>query len=442
MVKALLLFRLPGAPFVHELALHSAGYDRGGGRLSGLSLCAGAGGLDLGLHLAVPCYRTVGYVEREAYAAAALVARMEDAALDSAPVWGDVASFDSKPWRGIVDIIHGGYPCQPFSIAGRRQGTADPRHLWPHFARIIGECEPRFVFLENVAHHLRLGFPEVAAELVGLGYRLAAGIFAASEVGAPHRRERLFALACRANDAMADPARLCRSPLERRQSHRVAAPVADAASQRQREPADETGAVAIGGSARDEPRNLGVAVADAASARQPLAREPGAGGEIRDAGGRQEPERRGGPVADAADGQLSLTRRRTAERTRSRPDGAGIPRGSMADPESERRGQTGESKPHPRHPVVDDANRARPQGWRGQSGEHAGERPAWPPGPEDADGWREFLKRAPDLEPAVCRGSDGLANRVDRLRLCGNGVVPLVAAYALRTLAAELIAGG
>ena len=87
---------------------------------------------------------------------------------------------------------------------------------------------------------------------------------------------------------------------------------------------------------------------------------------------------------------------------------------------------------------VDDADGARSQGRGDEPCEHAGERPAWPPGPGDADGWRAIPPNAPDLEPAVRRGADGLAHRVDRLRLCGNGVVPLVAAHALRTLAAEL----
>lgn len=133
---------------------------------------------------------------------------MEDAALDPAPVWDDVATFDGRPWRGAVDIVTAGYPCQPFSVAGKRRGADDPRHLWPHVARIIGEAEPPFVFLENVAHHLRLGFPEVAGGLVGMGYRLAAGLFTAAEVGAPHKRERLFILAHRERDHLADPARL------------------------------------------------------------------------------------------------------------------------------------------------------------------------------------------------------------------------------------------
>jgi len=91
---------------------------------------------------------------------------------------------------------------------------------------------------------------------------------------------------------------------------------------------------------------------------------------------------------------------------------------------------------------VDDADGPRSQGWCDELGEHAGERPAWPPGPGDADGWERYLGAEPDLEPAVRRGADGLAHRVDRLRLCGNGVVPLVAAHALRTLAVELLADG
>ncbi|HBU15691.1 MAG TPA: DNA cytosine methyltransferase, partial [Gemmobacter sp.] len=93
-------------------------------------------------------------------------------------------------------------------------------------------------------------------------------------------------------------------------------------------------------------------------------------------------------------------------------------------------------------PDVDDADCAGSQGRGDDIGKHAGERSAWPPGPGDADGWERYLRCAPDLEPAVRRGADGLAHRVDRLRLCGNGVVPLVAAHALRTLAAELLADG
>jgi DNA (cytosine-5)-methyltransferase 1 len=391
---------------MHDLALPSSGRASGAGDacLFGLSLCSGAGGLDLGLTIAIPGYRAVGHVERETYAAATLVARMEDASLDRAPVWDDVATFNGRPWRGAVDIVTAGYPCQPFSVAGKRRGADDPRHLWPHVARIIGEVEPPFVFLENVAHHLRLGFPEVAAGLVGMGYRLAAGLFTAAEVGAPHKRERLFILAVREGDHLADPARLLWDPVEWREPDGAAAALADAEGQREREPADEADAFAGGGAAWDEPCDDG------------------------------------GTLADAADRQLSQPGWRAEGREGSGPDGTGL-----ADADGKRRlqaecWQPADGRPDPCGGDVDDADGPRLQGRGDDLGEHAGERPAWPPGPSDADGWARYLRAAPDLEPAVRRGADGLAHRVDRLRLCGNGVVPLVAAHALRTLAAELLA--
>lgn len=393
---------------MNDLALPSAGLPDGAddARLFGLSLCSGAGGIDLGLTLALPGYRTVGHVERETYAAALLVARMEDAALDDAPVWDDVATFDGRPWRGAVDILSAGYPCQPFSLAGKRLGSEDPRHLWPHVARIIGEVEPPFVFLENVAHHLRLGFPEVAAGLVGMGYRLAAGLFTAAEVGAPHRRERLFILAIREGDDLADPARLLGDPLEWREPDGAVADVADASGKRQREPAVDADAVAGSGTAWHESRDLGSA------------------------------------VAHPAGGQFPQQGRRPEGREGARYDGT-----RLADADGERRVQTECGQPEdggskPCKSDVDDADGAGLQGRGRQPRNDEGERAAWPPGPGDADGWQRFLRDAPDLEPAVCRGADGLAHRVDRLRVCGNGVVPLVAAHALRTLAAELLADG
>ena len=96
---------------MHDLALHPSGLSAGTGDacLFGLSLCSGAGGLDLGLTIAIPGYRAVGHVERETFAAATLVARMEDASLDQAVVWDDVGTFDGRPWRGAVDIITAGF---------------------------------------------------------------------------------------------------------------------------------------------------------------------------------------------------------------------------------------------------------------------------------------------------------------------------------------------
>lgn len=130
-----------------------------------LSLCSGAGGLDLGVRMALPTTRTVCYVEIEAYAAEVLACRMEEGRLDSAPLWTDLRTFDGRPWRGAVDLVIGGYPCQPFSVAGARRGADDPRHLWPHIARILRELDRPCAFFENVSGHVSLGLREVRSEL-------------------------------------------------------------------------------------------------------------------------------------------------------------------------------------------------------------------------------------------------------------------------------------
>lgn len=160
-----------------------------------LSLASGYGGLEVALGLLFPDATTVCYVEREGYAAANLVARFQDQTLDPAPIWDDVKTFDGKPWRGKVDWVTAGYPCQPFSIAGRKQGAGDPRHLWPSIKGIIQDIQPEFCFFENVPHHVNLGLDEVGRDLQSLGYSTAAILARAESVGAPHARERLFILA-------------------------------------------------------------------------------------------------------------------------------------------------------------------------------------------------------------------------------------------------------
>lgn len=174
--------------------LHT-GFEPDHDELRGISLCAGYGGLDLGLHIAEPRYRTVAFVERESHAAAALVARMADKALGQAAVWDDLRTFDGRAWRHRVHLLSAGYPCQPFSLAGKRGGAEDPRHLWPEVARIVDEVQPEWVWCENVEGHLSLGFADVADSLRSMGYTTKAGLFTAREVGARHRRRRLFLLA-------------------------------------------------------------------------------------------------------------------------------------------------------------------------------------------------------------------------------------------------------
>jgi len=159
-----------------------------------LSFCAGYGGIDLGLQRVLPSCRTVAYVEIEAFAIANLVAKMEAGDLDAAPVWTDIKTFPAEPFRGLVDIISGGYPCQPFSAAGKRLGTEDPRHLWPFLRRAIRVIQPGRVLLENVEGHISLGLSTVISDLEEDGYRATWGIFSAAEVGASHQRKRVFIL--------------------------------------------------------------------------------------------------------------------------------------------------------------------------------------------------------------------------------------------------------
>ena len=160
-----------------------------------LSFCAGYGGIDLGLRRVLPGCRTVAYVEIEAFAIANLVAKMEAGELDQAPIWTDVKTFPAEQFHGVVDIVSGGYPCQPFSAAGKRLGTEDPRHLWPFLRGAVRAIRPSRVFFENVEGHISLGLSTVLSDLDEDGYEATWGIFSAAEVGASHQRKRVFIMA-------------------------------------------------------------------------------------------------------------------------------------------------------------------------------------------------------------------------------------------------------
>lgn len=165
-----------------------------------IGLCAGYGGIELGLARVLPTLRSVALCEIEAFPIANLVAKMEAGLMDAAPVWTDLKSFPWESFRDRVDILTGGYPCQPFSSAGKRAGKDDPRHLWPWIADGIRILRPRMCFFENVEGHISLGLREVIGELEEIGYKTAWGIFSAREVGAPHQRKRVFILANRIGD--------------------------------------------------------------------------------------------------------------------------------------------------------------------------------------------------------------------------------------------------
>jgi site-specific DNA-cytosine methylase len=160
-----------------------------------IGLCAGYGGIELGLKRVLPTLRSVALCEIEAFAIANLVAKMEAGLMDAAPVWTDLKTFPWESFRDRVDILTGGYPCQPFSAAGKRAGKDDPRHLWPWIADGIAIMRPRVCFFENVEGHITLGLSTVVSDLEEMGYKVSWGIFSAAECGAPHQRKRVFILA-------------------------------------------------------------------------------------------------------------------------------------------------------------------------------------------------------------------------------------------------------
>ena len=405
--------------------------------LRGLSLCSGIGGLDLGVRLACPSYRTVCFVEREAYAAAVLVARMEDKTLDSAPIWDDLTTFDCGPWRGVVDVVVAGFPCQPWSVAGARKGVEDERWLWPIIERIISEVGPSYVFLENVPGLASGGgLAEVLGSLASLGFDAEWESVRASDVGAPHRRERVFILGRRKGSVGvaqgdADGSRQpCRAGLEGEPGARQ--------EERGAEPRIQ------GGSHLEGPGGVGWGRRDAGP-RESEAGELQRQGEAEGSRGRQN------VVADA--------RRRTTNGGESvgergsggEADSSGIGE-EMANSEGHLRGASGNGgreAPDMPSDLGDSDGPGFPE-WKGIGGNDEQElppsqragNPPWPPCPEERGEWERILKVRPDLAPAlpgVRRVADGPSDRVDRLRALGNAVVPAQAALAFKILWEKLV---
>ena len=159
-----------------------------------ISFCTGYGGLELGIRRAGVDVRTVCNVEIEAFVQANLVAKTEQKLMANCPIYSDLKTFPAREFRGKVHGLIGGYPCQPFSSAGKRQGEKDPRHLWPYLLKHVRAIRPVWCFWENVSGHTTMGLWRVLSDLEEEGYRCAWGIFSAEEVGAPHQRKRVFIL--------------------------------------------------------------------------------------------------------------------------------------------------------------------------------------------------------------------------------------------------------
>lgn len=164
------------------------------GIINELALFAGGGGGILGAHLLG--WRTRCAVEIVASARKILLARQRDRHLEKFPIWDDVTTFDGTQWRGAVDVVTGGFPCQDISSQGRRAGIDGERSgLVFEMLRIVDEVRPKVVLAENSPVLSSRGLSTILPCLASIGYVGAYGVFGAWEQGAPHNRDRMFILA-------------------------------------------------------------------------------------------------------------------------------------------------------------------------------------------------------------------------------------------------------
>lgn len=389
---------------------------------NGLSLCAGGGGLDMGLMLAEPGFHTRCWVEWEEYPRSVIVAAQRAGYFAPAPIWDDLTTFDARPFAGCIDTLLAGYPCQPFSHAGQRKGTDDERHLWPDVARVARELGPslEWLLLENVAGHVSLGLETVLRDLRDMDFTPAVGLFTAAETGAPHERLRVFIVAHRAIQRLSERRQFEQPPSSKKSGAGVVAELERCGRKLEH-------ATCLDG--------------------QIYARSRREGGRTADAGGT------GGTMADTSRGRHGGSRQGEVEQ----PGRAEAERSScnLAD--------TGCAELEGQQPGQRD-----PCGWQEPHGYSTlrGGTGLFPPGPADMGRWADVLVTSPDLapsasfgdlasfagqvaamaqaglvaeaeiEPALRRMADGLALRSRALRLLGNGVHPLAAGHAWRTLSA------
>ena len=410
-----------------------------------LSLFAGIGGFDLGLDRAgMTC---LGQVEIDPFCRAVLTAHWPEV-----PKHDDIRTtadwWTAQP-RPAVDVVAGGFPCQPVSVAGRKLAQDDPRWLWPHMARLIATIRPRWVIAENVPGLLRRGFGEVLRDLAALGFDAEWDCVSAAALGANHRRDRVFLVAFdRARVRVPNTLGLDLRLVGQRGGQQHAQPwpaftghngaarhVADTDREAGRPEAGHPeagvgGQPAAVGATESGRRRAGVPDPDSEGRDQ----RPGP---RRDSGGLGEPAHRGGarPVADP-------------DRARQQqPGGVGGPRGwaadgsaagagaDVADAEGLRWGAR-----RPGRPDDDDA--------AGQGFTQPGL--AYPDGSglQVPEYGRIFRRPTPQcgwwaVEPPVGRVANGIPRRVDRLRSLGNAIVPQVAEHVARLVieADQMFAG-
>ena len=371
-----------------------------------LSLCTGYGGIERGLDLAGVEHQVIAHVEIEAFAIANLVAKMEAGKLDAAPVWSNLKTLPVEPFRDRVDILTGGYPCQPFSAAGKRLGEEDPRHLWPYIRDIIRAVRPVRCFFENVEGHISLGLREVISDLESLGYKVAWGIFSAREVGAPHQRKRVYIMADSEGEHARDVGKNIWAPSgeinpfidsggfgrghDRQENRKTLAYTDNPRSAALRRNANACREEISEGRTSHAQRRFSGCDSDGCS--EDLANSSSAG--VRDnnratshQGWGDSPERREAVRQDNGEGILADT------------EDFGLQRPSEARDTFTKRTQPDDQQPY------------------GCDSTYIG---SWPP------------------EPGLGRVVDGCADRLDRIRLLGNGVVPKTAAKAWSVLSEDL----
>ena len=174
-----------------------------------LSLFSGAGGGLLATkHLLG--WTTIGYVEIDEYCQRVIRQRIEDGYLDNAPIFGDINTFISdgsaELYRGITDLITAGFPCQPFSVAGKQAGEDDPRNMWPATRDTIRIIRPRNIFIENVPGLLSHAYIwRILSDITEMGLDSRWGIISAADVGAPHLRKRWWCVAHATSKRLSEP---------------------------------------------------------------------------------------------------------------------------------------------------------------------------------------------------------------------------------------------
>ena len=400
----------------------------------------------------LPNLRTVAYAEIEAFACENLLARMEGGQLDAAPIWSDLKSFPWESFRGMVDILTGGYPCQPFSAAGKRAGADDPRHLWPFISAGIAAMRPSLCFFENVEGHISLGLPDVIEDLAGMGYRTTWGIFSAAEVGAPHQRKRVFVMAVASG--FGSETRFS-GPLTRHEG--ITGITDDCGAQKwpsrpgQPQHAWEPPRVVVGRMAHSNSPEPSQERGDDGEMSQVSPKQRTdhsasvSGGESQHRG--EGPPRVVGHSSGKRCEQDSTLRdqQQTGGASQVSREGGGKGMGNTQSRDGQRsaQGEAGHAA-QPDQGMGDPSDTGQPQRGSGTMGQ-----PKQKPEFERSDSNRDNTER--EIEPAlgrsITRTSDRLDyaklcitcdNRTDELRLLGNGVVPATAELAFKTLLNEL----